>query len=166
MPCPISVETQRLSYESWQIFFLLMLLIHFSSIPHIPSRVIKVDDLGVVTDRRGISRNLFRDNVPSPYGDVISDMIILDQAAGGTDINVIADNRSITINSFDSRELRQVNIVAQDSSVVYDNGAVMPKFIIRNPRWPYDESECFGGCDWSSREAHRLAFRCRLSSQD
>lgn len=97
MPCPISVETQRLSYDSWQIFVLLMLLLHFPSIPHIPSRVIKVDDLGVVTDRRGISRDIFRDNAPSPYGDVVPDMNILDQTASGTDINVIPDNRSITI---------------------------------------------------------------------
>ena len=66
-----------------------MLLLHFPSIPHIPSRVIKVNDLGVVTDRRGISRNIFRDNGPSPYGDVVSDMNILDQTAGGTDIDVI-----------------------------------------------------------------------------
>ena len=105
MPCPISVETQRLSYDSWQIFVFLMLLLHFPSIPHIPSRIIKVDDLGVVTDRRGISRNIFRDNAPSTYGDVVSDMNILDQTASGTDINVIPDNRSITINSSDSREL-------------------------------------------------------------
>ena len=55
-----------------------MLLLHFPSIPHIPSRVIKVDDLGVVTDRRGISRDIFRDNAPSTYGDVVSDMNILD----------------------------------------------------------------------------------------
>lgn len=126
MPCPISVETQCLSYDSWQIFVFLMLLLHFPSIPHIPSRVIKVDDLGVVTDRRGISRNIFRDNAPSTYGDVVSDMNILDQTASGTDINVIPDNRSITINSSDSRELRQVNIVAQDGSGVYDNGTVVP----------------------------------------
>lgn len=102
-----------------------MLLLHFPSIPHIPSRVIKVDDLGVVTDRRGISRNIFRDNAPSPYGDVVPDMNILDQTASGTDINVIPDNRSITINSSDSRKLGQVNIVAQDSSGVYNNGTVV-----------------------------------------
>lgn len=78
MPCPISVETQCLSYDSWQIFVFLMLLSHFPSIPHIPSRVIKVDDLGVVADRRGISWNIFRDNAPSTYGDVVSDMNILD----------------------------------------------------------------------------------------
>lgn len=99
---------------------------HFPSIPHIPSRVIKVDDLGVVTDRRGISRNVFRDNATSPYGDVVPDMNILDQTAGGTDIDVIPDNRSITINSSDSRELGQVNIVAQDSSGVYDNRTIVP----------------------------------------
>jgi len=102
-----------------------MLLLHFPSIPHIPSRVIKVDDLGVVTDRHGISRNIFRDNAPGTYGDVVPDMNILDQTASGTDINVVPDNRSITINSSDSRELGQVNIVAQDSSGVYDNGTVV-----------------------------------------
>ena len=103
-----------------------MLLLHFPSIPHIPSRVIKVDDLGVVTDLRGISWNIFRDNAPSTYGDVVSDMNILDQTASGTDIDVIPDNRSITINSSDSRELRQINIVAQDGSGVYDNGTIVP----------------------------------------
>lgn len=55
-----------------------MLLLNFPSIPHIPSRVIKVDDLGVVTDRRGISGNIFRDNAPGTYGDVVSDMNVLD----------------------------------------------------------------------------------------
>lgn len=55
-----------------------MLLLNFPSIPHIPSRVIKVDDLGVVTDLRGISGNIFRDNAPGTYGDVVSDMNVLD----------------------------------------------------------------------------------------
>lgn len=36
------------------------------------------------------------------------------------------DNRSITINSSDSRKLGQVNIVAQDSSGVYDNRTIVP----------------------------------------
>ena len=78
MPRPIGVETQRLSYDSWQIFVFLLLLLHLPPIPHIPSRVIKVDDLGVVTDRRGISRNVFRDNAPRPNRDVVPDMDILD----------------------------------------------------------------------------------------
>lgn len=125
MPCPINAETQYLSYGPWQIPVLLTPLLHFPSIPHIPSRVFKVDDLGVVTDRRGINGNVFRGNALSPYGDVASNMNILDQTAGGTDINVIADNRGITINGSESRELRQVNIVTQDSSGVYDNGTVV-----------------------------------------
>lgn len=69
--------------RSWQNSEFQIPLLHFPSIPHIPSRVIKVDDLGVVTDCRGISRNIFRDNAPSPYGDVVPDMNILDQTASG-----------------------------------------------------------------------------------
>ncbi len=97
----------------------------FPTVQDISSRIVVVDDFGIVSDCRGIIGNIFGDHASRTDGHIVSDLHIFDDADVRSDIDIVADRCRMFFIAADGGELGKIAVVSDDGRRVDDDWTAM-----------------------------------------
>ena len=99
--------------------------ISFPTIQDISSRIVIIQDFGIVSGSRRIVGDIFGDHASGTDRHIVADLHIFDDADVRPDIDIIPDRSGMLLIASDGSELGKVAVVADDSAGMDDDGTAM-----------------------------------------